>query len=216
MWTFDKIRRIFYKKQEKGGYIFTRIFGVVVQKKRDSSIIVLPRPEQARSVGKWTYCAPGLRIGNSKTYIGSFCSIGNDVVIGHGEHPQSFLSSSPYLYLDYLRWKSEDTPVHNEYLIPDPIVIGNDVWIGDGAFIKNGVRIGDGAIIGAHSFVTKDIPPYAVAVGAPAHILRYRFSESIIERLLATRWWELDDDLIRRIPYDDIENALSFLERHGQ
>ena len=92
------------------------------------------------------------------------------------------------------------------------ITIGNDVWIGDGAFIKNGVTIGDGAIIGARAVVTKDIPPYAIVVGVPAKILKYRFSEQIIDRLLNTKWWNLDDSIIKKLPYYDIDKCLKILE----
>lgn len=225
MKALKELCRIFYKRQEKNGYKIIRVFGIKVLKRRirgnpsiidaaqrKKGVLLLPRPG-ACQVGKWSYCGPDLRIDNPKTIIGSFCSIGQRVVIGHGEHPLCFISSSPYLYLDSLGWKSASTPVHNEYWIPDPIVIGNDVWIGEGAFIKNGVRIGDGAVIGAHSCVTKDIPPYAVAVGVPAKVVRYRFPDSVIKRLLMTKWWDLDDEVIRRIPYDNIDEALDFLER---
>ncbi len=72
------------------------------------------------------------------------------------------------------------------------------MWIGAGAHVMSGVSIGTGAVIGAASVVTKDVPPYAVAVGAPARTTRYRFEESIVERLLASRWWEWSHEEIRR------------------
>lgn len=225
MKALKRLGRVFCKKQVKNGFKITRVFGIKIRKRRirenssvidaiynEEGVLLLPKPG-AHQVGKWTYCGTDLRIDNPKTIIGSFCSIGQRVVIGHGEHPLGFLSSSPYFYLDNLRWKSDSTPVHNEYWIPDPIVIGNDVWIGEGVFIKNGVRIGDGVVIGAHSCVTKDIPPYAVAVGVPAKVVKYRFPDSVIKRLLMTKWWDLDDEVIRRIPYDDVNEALNFLER---
>ena len=87
----------------------------------------------------------------------------------------------------------------------------NDVWIGDGAFIKNGVTIGDGAIIGAKAVVTKNIPPYAIVAGIPAEVIGYRFDEKTICSLLESKWWNLPDDTIRQIPFDDIEKAVEFL-----
>ena len=58
--------------------------------------------------------------------------------------------------------------------------------------ILDGVRIGDGVVIGAGTIVTKDVPPYAIVAGAPAKIIRYRFSEDIVEKLLAIKWWDKD------------------------
>ncbi len=72
-----------------------------------------------------------------------------------------------------------------------PVIIGSDVWIGEKVFIKDGLHIGHGAVIGAHSVVTEDVPAYAVVAGTPAKIIRYRFEEKQIERLLESRWWEL-------------------------
>ncbi len=83
-----------------------------------------------------------------------------------------------------------------------------------GAFIKNGVTIGDGAVIGAKSVVTRDVPPYAVVAGVPAKVVRYRFDTQTIKELLALQWWNLDDDVLRRVPYDDIRQALAFLKEH--
>ncbi len=69
--------------------------------------------------------------------------------------------------------------------------IGPDVWIGQGAFIKAGVTIGAGAIIGARATVLRDVPPYGIVVGTPGRVLRLRFPEATVERLLALRWWRI-------------------------
>ena len=68
--------------------------------------------------------------------------------------------------------------------------IGNDVWVGSNVLIKGGIKIGDGAIIGMGAVVTKDVPLYAVVVGVPAKVLKYRFKPETISLLLASRWWE--------------------------
>ncbi len=155
-------------------------------------------------------------IANPETTIGSFTSIGMDVHIGHGVHPTNYLSTSPYFYLDRLYYKNKDTPSHNEYESMEPVHIGNDVWIGSGVFIKNGITIGDGAIVGAHAVVTKDVPPYAIVCGNPARIIRYRFSDDIIKQLLELKWWNLPDDIIKQIPYDDVYKAIEFLKSKVQ
>lgn len=79
-----------------------------------------------------------------------------------------------------------------------PIYIGNNVWIGDNVTILTGVTIGDGAAIGAGSVVTRDIPPFAVAVGAPAKVIKYRFPKNIIDKLLNINWWHWDYKTIQK------------------
>ena len=85
-------------------------------------------------------------------------------------------------------------------------VIGNDVWIGERASIMEGVTIGDGAIIAAGSMVTKDVPPYAIVAGVPAHIIRYRFTQEQIELLRNIKWWEKDEKWLKKNTqyFDDI------------
>jgi tetrahydrodipicolinate N-succinyltransferase len=90
--------------------------------------------------------------------------------------------------------------------------IKNDVWIGDGAIIMSGVTIGNGAVIGAGAVVTKDVPDYAVMIGVPARLLRYRFSAEIMHRLLALKWWELDDQLLKKHQLNNIQASLEYLE----
>lgn len=77
------------------------------------------------------------------------------------------------------------------------IVVGDDVWIGTDALLLSGAKIGQGAVIGARAVVTKPIPPYAVVVGNPARIIRYRFSEDIIEQLLRIDFSSFDEDFFR-------------------
>ena len=72
------------------------------------------------------------------------------------------------------------------------VVIGNDVWIGSDAILTGGIKIGDGAIILTGAVVTKDVPPYAIVGGVPAKPIRFRFSESQIEKLLQIKWWNWD------------------------
>ena len=86
--------------------------------------------------------------------------------------------------------------------LPEPenqgVEIGNDVWIGEAVFINDGVKIGTGAVVGAHSVVTKDVPPYAIVAGVPAKMIRYRFDEETIQKLLESKWWEWADEKLDR------------------
>ena len=89
-------------------------------------------------------------------------------------------------------------------------VVGNDVWIGQNATILPGVHIGDGAVIGANAVVAKDVPPYAVVVGNPAVIKKYRFDQETIDLLLKLKWWDKDIEEIKKlIPLltGDLENS---------
>jgi serine acetyltransferase len=83
------------------------------------------------------------------------------------------------------------------------VVVGNDVWIGYGATIIGPATIGDGAIIGASALVIGDVPPYAVVGGVPAKVLKYRFQEGEIQKLLSVKWWEKNEKEIK-----DLENFL--------
>jgi acetyltransferase-like isoleucine patch superfamily enzyme len=126
--------------------------------------------------------------------IGRYCSFARDVQIGHGGHPVEWLSVSPLQYVPgYRKWmvtaglgevqtRPFDWGSHT--------TIGNDVWLGNHVILKDGVKIGDGAIIGAGAVVTRDVPPYAIQGGAPAQTLRMRYSDALIERALAVRWWD--------------------------
>lgn len=214
----QKFCEIFYKKKYRDGYCIYRFLFIKIKKKSKQKILQtemdkleMPIPP-VEIVGKCSYCNPDIFIVNPKTKIGSFCSFGPRVVLGHGKHPMNYLSTSPYFYFERLGYKKPEQIAHEEYWDIEPIEIGNDVWIGDGVFVKNGVKIGDGAIIGARAVVTKDVPPYAIVVGSPAKILRYRFDEETIKTLLELKWWELDDEIIKQIPYDDINKAIEFIK----
>ena len=78
------------------------------------------------------------------------------------------------------------------------IEIGNDVWIGEGVTMMPNVKVGNGAIIGACSFVNKDIPPYSIAVGVPVKVIRYRFSDDKIMLMQNLQWWDWEPEKILR------------------
>ena len=91
-------------------------------------------------------------------------------------------------------------------------IIGNDVWIGHGVLIKQGVKIGDGSIIGMGAVVTKDVEPYSIVGGVPAHLIKYRFEKSIIKHLLELKWWDCEEKLLKEVaPY--IKEPQIFIEK---
>lgn len=117
--------------------------------------------------------------------IGSYCSIASGVhIMAGGNHLVGAISTYPFTMIRRWReWNAEPQPSQS-------VVIGNDVWIGARAMVIGDVTIGDGAVVGAGALVTRDLPPYCVAVGVPARVIRRRFSEEDIATLQALAWWD--------------------------
>lgn len=148
-------------------------------------------------VGKYSYI--GRNNGVTNAQIGNFCSIGSFVTIGGGVHPLNRISTSPLFYDEGNDWKTSEYISENNKEVDQLLtVVGNDVWIGDYSYIKAGVTVGDGVIIGAGAVVTKDVPPYAVVGGVPARVIRYRFPEEVIGRLLELKWWDKDHEWLKK------------------
>ncbi|MGV2130867.1 CatB-related O-acetyltransferase [Agrobacterium vitis] len=158
--------------------------------------------------------------------IGRYCSIGENVQLGRGNHPITWLSTNPVFYHKKLftpgssfGWAPDldayEPEMQNTAPLPfvQNVDIGNDVWIGHGSFIRPGVKIGDGAIIAAMSVVTKDVPPYSVVAGNPAVVKKYRFPEEIRNRLALSRWWRLAPWQLRGIDVSRPESSIDAIER---
>ena len=146
------------------------------------------------SMDKHSFCGYDCDINN--TNIGSFCSIANNVIIGGGMHPYSWVSTSPVFYEGRDSVKAKfSTHKRDAVKITN---VGVDVWIGQNVIVKQGVKIGTGAIIGMGSMVTKDILPYSIIAGNPAKLIRKRFDDSIIQQLLSSQWWNLNDDDLKK------------------
>lgn len=141
-------------------------------------------------IDAYTYIAPNSSVVNAK--IGKFCSISQNVFIGLPQHNMNVVSTSP-IFLSKKNAVCFSWTKNNKYEEHANVIIGNDVWIGMNVLIKGGVTIKDGAIIGAGSIVTKDIPAYAVVVGTPAKIIKYRFSDDIICKLVDLKWWNFSE-----------------------
>lgn len=168
-------------------------------------------------VGRGTYGTPEI-VGafSEKLTIGSFVSIASGVKIIMVNHESTAVSTYPFRNVDWL--KKEFRPIQ----YPDvhasskgPVQIGNDVWLGNSAVILPGVSIGDGAVIGAQAVVNKSIPPYAVAVGNPAKVVKYRFDQHQIDSLLKIRWWDWDDDFLRAAESDFLLSTDEFISKYS-
>ncbi|MDM7998661.1 MAG: CatB-related O-acetyltransferase [Dehalococcoidia bacterium] len=133
----------------------------------------------------------------ARVRIGKFCSIAPCVIQLRGDHRMDYVSTYPFkAFLDDWPTAEEIEWGDAEAVNPGDVVIGNDVWIGNNATILGGVRIGDGAVVGTNSVVASDVEPYAIVAGNPARVIRKRFDDETIRKLLEIRWWDWPHDKI--------------------
>lgn len=173
-------------------------------------------------ISAFSYCVDGFLF---NVEMGRYVSIGQEVQLGRGDHPTQWLSTSPMFYMPQMFDVGRDFPQAEDYWshkrdlsdcasLPGlkPVVIEHDVWIGHGAFVRPGVTIGTGAIVAAYSVVTKDVPPYAIVGGNPARVIKYRFPDAIIERLLASQWWTRAPWQLEEIDISRPQETISAIE----
>jgi virginiamycin A acetyltransferase len=156
--------------------------------------------------------------GHTNFPMGRYCSVGTVRVLGE-RHQMEHVTMSPLIsrpsrqsmgwaMVDLLGGRSDLVPV----TVPTkPVpVLEHDVWIGIEVLLARGIRLGTGCVVGSGAVVTKDVPPYAIVAGNPARIIRMRFSETTVSRLLLSRWWELHP----RVLFDfDARNPDRFLDQ---
>lgn len=138
--------------------------------------------------------------------IGKYCSIacGAKFMFTGGNHTMKSISTYPFpIFPD--EWGLDEWKCGQAWDNHGDIIIGNDVWIGYEAVIMQGVTIGDGAIIGTRALVTKDVPPYTIVGGSPAKVIRKRFDDETIKKLLEIKWWNWPADKVK----DNLQNIMN-------
>lgn len=151
------------------------------------------------SFGKYTYGNPTINhsTNNTKLVVGNFCSIGENVnVYLGGTHRIDWVTTYPFFHKNQKEFNIFNG--HGHPSTKGDVIIGNDVWIADNVTIMSGVNIGDGAAIANNSHVVKNVEPYSLVGGNPAKLIKYRFTQEQIEKLLEIKWWYWDDDKINK------------------
>ncbi len=145
------------------------------------------------TVGEHTLYNGDIRIkgAGGQVFIGKYCAIAENCRIIASNHNYNYPAMQNTFFNRHFGW-------HPDPLVKAPIVIGSDVWIGDNVIITAGAQIGDGSVIAAGAVVTGKIPPYAIAGGIPARVIKNRFPDDIIALMLELKWWEWPEERIER------------------
>jgi phosphonate metabolism protein (transferase hexapeptide repeat family) len=163
--------------------------------------------------GDYSYAAGDVSMIYSE--VGKFCSIASHVRINPGNHPMHRVTQHHMTYRR-VQYGFSDTDDHEffDWRRAHKCTIGHDVWIGHSATIMPGVSVATGAVIGAGAVVTHDVSPYEIVVGVPAKPLRKRFSDDVIEKLLAIAWWDWDRQQLEA-RFDDLNDIDTFIENYA-
>lgn len=180
-------------------------------------------------IGSWTALGPNTSISESSfgdysytagnvsivwSTIGKFCSIANGTRINPGNHPQWRVTQH---HSTYRRKRYGFDTVDDEEFFgwrkSHHCSIGHDVWLGTRVIVMPGIKIGIGAVIGAGAVVTKDIGDYEVAVGTPARVIKKRFTDEQIAKLLKSEWWNWDRQALEK-RFNDLLSIDEFIEKY--
>ncbi|KLV07311.1 chloramphenicol acetyltransferase [Photobacterium aquae] len=159
-------------------------------------------------------------ISGNSLYIGKFCAFANGVqfIMPDANHATSGITTYPFAVFGG-KW-AEALPLSDyPFKKYKDTVIGNDVWLGYDVTVMPGVSIGHGSIIGSKSVVSTDIPPFSIAVGNPAKVVKTRFNDVDQEILLRLAWWDWDVETIEQampiLVKGDIPSLLEFAIQNG-
>jgi acetyltransferase-like isoleucine patch superfamily enzyme len=170
------------------------------------------RQYQRFEIGTGSYGFPIIIGSGAKLTIGKYCSIGPDVsiILDSSFKRPSFgttvITANTHKHIGTFA----DVPQYSD------VTIGNDVWIGLGSVIMPGVTLNDGCVIGAKSFVVSDVPPYAIVMGTPARVVKYRFSEENIRIMQNMKWWDWPyEKIITALPHILTNDITTFIARYN-
>ncbi|WP_379968529.1 CatB-related O-acetyltransferase [Epilithonimonas sp. UC225_85] len=195
---------------------FWRLMGVNYDQFLRKIDYVLLKDDKFTEKGTGTYDngAKVWRWSDEKLIIGKYCSIANNVnfIMDDGFHGLSPVTSYPFI--NNLTTDSELLKIKESLVQKKGIEIKNDVWIGMNAVVLPGVEIGNGAVVAAGSVVTKDVPAYAVAAGVPAKIIKMKYSDEVIKKLLDIAWWNWSEEEITKNKKDFYLSVDDFLNKY--
>lgn len=200
--TISYIYAKIFKKILRGKAIYNSVIDTTTKVNSGSSIV-------NSKLGRYNNIGYDNELNNVE--MGSFCSLSDHVFIGGDEHPLDWVSTSPVF--EGIKHSGPNRKFAS-FEVPETLrtVIGNDVWIAHGVCVKAGVTVGSGAVIGTGAVVTKDVPPYAIVAGNPAKIIRYRFDDNTIDKLLKSEWWLLEDEDLEKVA-KYVTNPLVFIQK---
>jgi len=164
------------------------------------------------------YAAIGCHSFMSRSKTGNYCTFGNRVSIGGLNHDYRLVTSHEVAFRNTLAIYGETIVDQDAYIQGQDqnpqyhVEMGHDIWIGDNAVVLPGRKIGTGAVIGAGAVVTTDVPAYSIIVGNPGRILKYRFPDDVILRLLSSNWWDKTISDLKGFDFSDVDAFLKKCE----